>query len=273
MISTSSKGLNFQIILYLTIEGIFLYIVCMANNVISWAANVNQRIIDQTTMSIGENGFVEDSADNGMFSERRLTSLVSPDTYNVVMDFDWLTKINNSGEEDPNGKSEFERFVEWFKYVHKRGTIPFEFPSISRFNINGSTKMCRYVITSGLSPQKSGYSFRVSMTWKEVFTGGITITSRQTEPDSIVKCENGLVVVSYTSGISTLPTKEEAVIKVKIDGATTETTQATQLIKQDGKKLLIYFDTTDLASGRYLLSIELPSTNSTTKLLTEYFSV
>lgn len=161
--------------------------------VISWLNSVNRRILDQTQINIGEGGFVEDKSSNGEFKERRLTSLAVPDTFNVVMDFDWLVK-------DQNGMSEFDRFVYWYKYTHKRGVNPFWFDSITRFGVNTSIEdttglgngKCQYKITSGLKPQKSGFSYRVTMTWEEVYSGpGIKLDISDTISLDHVNLENG----------------------------------------------------------------------------------
>ena len=106
-------------------------------SVINWANQVNKKIIDSTKIVIGENGFVDNESDSKNFAERYLTSISSPDTLNVVMDFDW------SGDDpvypkDENGYTEFDRFVIWYKFEHKRGVNPFWFPAITKFNADGS---------------------------------------------------------------------------------------------------------------------------------------
>ena len=143
------------------------------NDIIGWPMGVNKKILDSTSITVGEKGYSEDAGDAGVFSERRLNSLYAPDTYPVSMDFNWL-------EKDENGKSELDRFVDWYKYRHKRGVKPFEFPAISNFNIRGSIKTCYYKIISAPTMQKSGFCMRVSMQWTEVYRGLIEI------PDAIV---------------------------------------------------------------------------------------
>lgn len=135
--------------------------------VLLWADNVNQRILDSTSITAGTGSVVEDTMESGI-KRRRLTSNAVPDSFPVTMDFDWL-------EKDNQGFSEYDRFMRWYKYAHKRGTIPFSFPSITRFNTQGSLQDSLYLITTEPQAVKSGYSMRVTMTWKEYFTGVIEV--------------------------------------------------------------------------------------------------
>lgn len=173
------------------------------SKIIGWATGVNKKILDSTSISIGDKGFVEDSGDSSSFTERRLNTLYAPDTYNVFMDFDWAVK-------DEDGNSELDRFVNWYKYRHKRGVNPFEFPSISKFNVYGSTKTCYYQITSPLAMQKSGYCMRVSMTWKEYYSGIIEIPDVEISVNGVnisvgqSKCK---AQISFTQSFDTEPTE------------------------------------------------------------------
>ena len=151
-------------------------------SVIGWPNNVNQVISAESTFSVGEGGFVEDQDSTG-HQERYLTQTVSQKKFNVIMYFDYATK-------DKDGLSEYDRFERWFEFRHKRGVIPFEFPSISRFNIDSTSdytyEYARYKITSPLQVSKSGLDMQVSMTWVEVYSG---IQSIQNPPDpTLVSC-------------------------------------------------------------------------------------
>lgn len=202
-------------------------------HVVGWPADVNQRVIDSTSMTIGDGGFLEQESETKTFSERTLTSLASPDTYNVVMDFDWAQK-------DSNGESEFDRFVKWFKTVHKRGVNPFEFPSISNFTVNGSVKTCQYKITSGLNPSKSGFSMRVTMTWKEVFTGSFTVK----EPENTLQridVKDGKATVVYYAPLSITPTITDSTLKYKKTTDTNFTEISIDSIRAYGKYAYIRF--------------------------------
>lgn len=172
--------------------------------VIGWPVGVNTVILDSTNGTVGETGVKELNTDNGL-TERRLTTFITPRSYNVTMDFDWA-------EKDENGLSEFDRFEQWFAYRHQSGSNPFWFDSISKFNVNGSLKdsdgrpvQCQYVIAKGYQFTKSGYSMRVTMTWKEVYSGIVSYE----EPDPIldfINAENGYITVFYTNKLSEIPT-------------------------------------------------------------------
>lgn len=226
---------------------------------ITWADNVNTRILDQTQINIGDGGFVEDKGSNGEFKERRLTSLAVPDTFSVQMDFDWLVK-------DQYGLSEFDRFVTWYKYVHKRGTKPFWFDSITKFNVNGSinpvnpitgqTEKCQYKITSGLKPVKSGFSYRVTMTWEEVYSGpGILIEPPTLAPDHML-VENGHITLFFNH--KPVPDPDHpAISDFKLSYCLVGETEYTDLeittLTPDGNIENIYFD--ELPKGNYFIKL------------------
>lgn len=148
--------------------------------VVGWPNNVNMKILAETSITTGEGGFVEDSSSNG-HKERRATSLVTPRKYNVTMDFDW----GGAGSEfqsprDANGLTEYDRFENWYKFVHQKGTCPFWFPCITKQSIDNlqpdeRSTMCLYKITSTMNESQSGYSQRITMTWEEVYSGIINI--------------------------------------------------------------------------------------------------
>lgn len=177
-------------------------------SVVAWRTDVNTNILDSTTIETGENGFKEDSTESG-FKQRYATSLVCSDIYQVTMDFDWLIK-------DENGLSEFDRFKNWFKYVHQNGSNPFWFESIERFNIhgpvrdeNGNPLMCLYAITSKLSFVKSGFCMRCTMTWKEVYNGLIEIPEETSPSIDHISAVNGKIFVQYTSVLTYRPTPSD----------------------------------------------------------------
>lgn len=172
-------------------------------SVISWRTDVNTKILDSTTITVGENGWVEDTTSNG-YKQRRATSLVNSTKFQVTMDFNWL-------EKDANGNSEFDRFVNWYKYRHAYGTNPFYFESIDRFNINGAVLgsdgkpvMCRYKISSAPNFTKSGFCMRCTMTWEEVYGGIIEIATPVFSVDHI-SATRGKIGVLYTEVPSEYP--------------------------------------------------------------------
>lgn len=149
-----------------------------------WPSGVNQFISDETTIDTAEGGIVEDSNSNG-YKDRRANSLALGNTYPVVMYFNWdgNSKVYPT---DRYGLTEYDRFDRWYKFVHKRGTKPFWFPSITKQNIdvlkeldeNGrpvTTQMALYKITSAPKYSKSGLDMKATMTWEEVYSGVIEV--------------------------------------------------------------------------------------------------
>jgi len=236
---------------------------------ISWADNVNQKIIDSTQITIGEGGYIEDKSSNGVVSERRLSTLASPDTFNVVMDFDFA-------ELDANGYSEFDRFINWYKYVHKRGTIPFKFPAITRFGIDGprnpvnpftgEEQLCWYKITSAAKPQKSGLAMRCSMTWVEVYSGpGITVIPSTLAMDRMI-VQNGHIQMFFNHKPAEPVSEEAFTLEYKLTTDADYTEAAITHMVVDGNRYLFDFD--DLEDGTYFVRLNWNDTN-----LTEYLEV
>lgn len=225
--------------------------------VIGWAKNVNKRILDSTSIQIGEGGYVEDKGENNsVVSERRLTSLFSPDKFEVQMDFDWL-------EKDENGMSEFDRFISWYKYVHKRGVNPFWFPSITKFDTQGPiskrnpitgelSPLCQYKITSGIKPVKSGFSMRCSMTWVEVYCGpGIIIAQPENFPDRIV-VENGKVSCFFLSQIQDISVDD---FKLEYKGIADDEFSQLDIINYTTEKNRIDLFYSNLLEGSYFVKL------------------
>lgn len=222
---------------------------------IAWADNVNQIIVDQTTLSIGENGFVENSSSDKVVEERALTSLAVPDIFNVVMDFDFEKR-------DENGLSEFDRFITWYKYYHRRGTVPFWFPSITRFNSNGAinpvnpvtkeTQLCQYKITSAIKPTKSGLSMRCNMTWKEVYSGaGILAVPSTLHLDRMI-VRNGHIE-TYFNHKPSMPITEGFTVEYKLISAASFEEATITSIEDDGNRYLISFE--PLEAGTYFVKL------------------
>lgn len=215
--------------------------------IVGWATYVNQVILEDTSITVGEGGYVEDSVSNG-FKERRLTSLAVPDTFSVVMDFDW-------SEKDSDGLTEYDRFVKWYKYVHKRGTNPFWFPCITKHPVTNLTytdasKECLYCITSALQPQKSGLSMRVTMTWEEVYSGIVDVSDKTATIDHI-EAYDGYMFVYYTPSLPEyLPVTSKSKVYYKLSTVTSWSSMNCTSIIQNGDRLRVSFDTSSLTSGK-----------------------
>lgn len=144
---------------------------------VGWAKNVNKVIIDSTSVNIGDKAVVEDDLEIGK-KKRRVKMSNVPDTFEVTMDFDWFQK-------DSKGLTEKDRFLQWYKNVHRYGCNPFEFPSICAGSGSPVGTNEWYRITSGIKGQKSGLCMRVTMTWETVYNGVIKVSAPTMEIDHI----------------------------------------------------------------------------------------
>lgn len=162
---------------------------------IGWATGVNRTIYDDTSFTFGDNALKSDELENGLKRSRK-RSAFNPDKYPVKMVFDWVNEVvlhtyDINGNYDPaldihTGKTEFQLFTEWYKYQHKYGSVPFEFPRILYSQNTGITVVDEhannysveyYKITSAVNGQKSGEGIEVNMTWESVYGGIVEITA------------------------------------------------------------------------------------------------
>lgn len=146
------------------------------NGYIGWSSHCNRIILDSTSITIGKNATRQSELE---FGNKRslLKSMFIPDEYSVTMEFEW-------DKTDEYGKSELQYFYEWYKYKHKYGTIPFEFPKIL-YSPNSGIKpqddifqynsVEFYKITSAIEGSKSGSKVQIKMTWETVYGGVISI--------------------------------------------------------------------------------------------------
>ena len=160
---------------------------------IGWATGVNRTLLDSTSFTFGENALKSDELENGLKRSRK-RSAFNPDKFPVKMVFDWVNEVvlhtyDINGNYDPaqdvhTGKTEFQLFTEWYKYKHKYGSVPFEFPRILYSQNTGITVVDEhannysveyYKITSAVNGQKSGECIEVDMTWESVYGGLVEI--------------------------------------------------------------------------------------------------
>lgn len=199
------------------------YYLCMAlDNFIGWATGVNRTILDSSSFTFGENALKTDELESGL----KRTKAKNPfwaDKFTVKMSFNWVDEvvIKTYG---PNheilsytrtGKTEFQLFTEWYKYKHKYGSVPFEFPKILYSQNTGiriydeadqaERDVEYYRITSAVQGNKSGDCIEVSMTWETVYSGIVSIPASVPEINSIYAKSN-YVDVYFTSLGDTQPT-------------------------------------------------------------------
>lgn len=184
---------------------------------IGWRTDVNRIILDSSSLTFGDGAIKSDELDSGG-KRTRLKSQFPSEKYSITMEFDWITP-------DSNGKTEFQRFYEWYKYDHKYGSVPFEFPKIlyspntgikyiddiSKYSINEY-----YRITSAVEGNKSGQSIQVKMTWESVYVGTIQYTEEKINSDDIlINATNGYIDVIFNKLPETLPVSERMSLLIK----------------------------------------------------------
>lgn len=207
------------------------------NGYIGWSSHCNRVILDSTSITIGENATRNSELEQGG-KRTALKSLFVPDKYSVTMEFEWDKK-------DEYGKSEVQYFYEWFKYKHKYGTVPFEFPKIlyspstgikSYDDSNAYGAVEYYKITSAAEGKKSGSKIQITMTWETVYGGAITIA--ESEPKvNFIEATSKYIDIYYSAMGDIIPVLQD--FKVFVDGSEVEKTG----IYYDGfKTVRIYFN-------------------------------
>lgn len=185
---------------------------------ITWPVNVNTRILDSTSVTVGNGATISDSIESGGQKRIRLACANPPDSYSVKMSFDCTVK-------GKDGLTELERFWTWYKWKHCYGVNPFKFPSILlnsnrqqgygeeelSYGLDGTYE--HYRITSAVEASKSGLAMELSMTWETYSTGYISIPDDETAIDSI-KAENGCVYLSLTGSLSAYPSETDYTLKI-----------------------------------------------------------
>jgi hypothetical protein len=172
---------------------------------IGWPTNVNQIIYDETSTEIGSSALIQEESQNGTLLQRNKNGFV-PDIFKVVMLFDYT-------EKDSNGMTEIDRFIEWYKYKAKYGSVPFEFKTLitsSDYYFGDNTV---YQITSSVVPAKDGLNMKVSMTWQSLFVGTITIPTTSAHIDHI-SAVNGRLTIVFTEQPSIYPVYSDFTISI-----------------------------------------------------------
>jgi len=226
----------------------------------SWATGVNKIILDSTTISAGNNAAVSDELESGGIAKRRLICSNPPDTYSVVMSFDFVTPVRN-------GYTELELFYAWYKHVHKFGTVPFQFPAIL-INSNRQAGYSQeeigyllnrrknagetiteddipdheyYKITSAVEGSKSGNSLEIRMTWETYATGTIQVEDESFEVDRIVP-SNGSVEVVMSIAPSYEPNSATWTVYYKTAETEPAALTITNILYDGDRTAVLFFD-------------------------------
>ena len=158
-----------------------------------WATGVNRIILDSSSITLGENALKTDELENGLKRSIKRGAFC-PDKFSIKMSFDWVNDVYINGVN--THKTEYQLFTEWYKYTHKYGSVPFEFPEILYSQDTGimildtvetgPVNVEYYKITSSVPGNKSGEHIEVNMSWETVYGGTVEIVA--TTPH-IATCE------------------------------------------------------------------------------------
>lgn len=189
-----------------------------------WCPTVNRVILDSTTITLGENAIKSDELDSGG-KRTRLKSDAPSEKYSVTMEFNWIKK-------DEKGKTELQRFYDWYQYDHRYGSVPFEFPQIIYSPTSGikviddASNVYRseyYKITSAVEGSKSGESVQIKMTWKTVYGGVVSYTEDSIESgDVLIYPHNGFIDIYFSTLPPVIPPTTSISLSIEKDGVPLE---------------------------------------------------
>ena len=171
----------------------------------SFASGVNRIVTNETTLSIGTNALATTQTENGS-EQSIMKSSGAPDQYSVTMYFSNSTNdsfYHNHTDSNGNHITEWQAFINWFKYDIGFGTIPFYFASL--FDVTGETSSVYKIISNGLPKgTPNGEYMKCTMTWQEVFIKPITYTESSAEGDYL-DITNGQIEYHFTEVPETSP--------------------------------------------------------------------
>lgn len=214
-------------------------------NYIGWPVNVNQIVLASTTISIGEGALRTDELENGHKQSIQKSPYV-PEKYQIKMSFDWVNEVGTTG------KTEYQLFTDWYKYRHKCGSVPFEFPEILYSSNTGIPTLDQhqnvqyteyYKITSATEGAKSGEHVEVTMTWEAVYTGIVSVPTQTPEVYDI-SATNNYLDVNFASVSDTAPVASVFSVYKKVSGSWVAVTVTGYVF--DGTSVArLYFDELD----------------------------
>lgn len=197
---------------------------------IGWARGVNRVILDSTSITTGNNALLEEETESLNKQSMQRGNFV-PDEYSVTMSFDWVNEVvihhyDQNGNIVPHldehlGKTEYQIFMDWYKYRHKYGSVPFEFPKIL-YSPNTGIKIYDtvdenikdvefYKITSAVTGNKSGEHVEVTMTWKSVYEGTVSVPVE--EPGVVdIDAHSDYVDINFSAISDTAPVSSQFTI-------------------------------------------------------------
>ena len=164
-------------------------------------------------------------------------------------------------------KTEYQLFIEWYKYRCKYGSVPFEFPEIvyspqSGFYPEPLGRTNIYKITSAVECGKSGTCQRIRMTWESVYSGGIQVVTEGATVDE--NCITGLtkdyLEITFSSMGTNAPALQDITVYKTPVGGTQSAVTVKSLAYDNAYTVRLYFQTS-LAAGSYTITFATNYTN------------
>ncbi len=187
----------------------------------SWATGVNRIILNDTSITVGQNAVQNSNSENGT-EQSLLRSSGVPDQYTVSMYFSNSTKdafYLNHVDSNGNHITEWQAFLRWFKYEIEMGTLPFYFASIG--DVSGNTYAIYKIISSGMPKgTPEGEYIKCSMTWAEVINETINYSQEKIIGDYLDFSEN-IIEFHFTEVPTKMPKKSDFIVSFSIDNTNT----------------------------------------------------
>ena len=238
--------------------------------IVSWATGVNRYILNDTSIEIGTNSVQADNSDNG--SEMTyLKNSGSPDVYSVSMRFSNSTTdsffLNHT---DSNGDhiTEWQAFLNWFKWVTMMGSKPFYFHKIDDPNDDKTSRACIYKIKSSGLPKGTpeGEYVKCTMTWQQWLNEYISVPVEEVTADTLYAV-NGTLDLRFTEQPDEPPVKSD--FTGTSDYYDDPSDFVIKRVDYDGyKSCVLYFDEFSVA-GTYTINITYNGETISTKLIVE----
>lgn len=174
--------------------------------IISWETGINRVITNESVPTLGEGALHSNKSENGT----EMTSLKNsdaPDVWSVVMYFSNSIEDSFYINHTLNGKhiTEWEAFVNWFKYKLNFGSKGFYFNKIGTENQTAIYK----IRSEGLpKPAVLGTWMKVTMTWIEYNPTAISVANPVVAGDYI-DVSNGIIDFYFNEQPETFPQKSE----------------------------------------------------------------
>lgn len=217
--------------------------------IVSWPSGVNRIVTSESSVDLGRDGVKTDKSENGSEMSRP-SSLGTPNIWSVSM---WFSNAKDDFYRQHNNKTEWKVFQEWFKFRTRNGVFPFHFSAID--DPSDTTESAVYKIVGEGLPKgtPTGDQMKVTMTWKEVFTGVIEVPNYEPEADYI-DVTSGQIDFRFTEALEEAPLTEDFEVKVSYNGGSTVTVPVQRLDWDGNKSVILYIDEPHQA-GLYIYSV------------------